>query len=303
MPMDPWRTLAVLIGRLIFAAVFLMAAGFKFAGMSETASFIAAAGFPIPLILAWLAATFEVLLVLGFMTGAFFAETSLLAAAYVIFLAFAFHGPSHWEGNQAEFGFFIDHFTFMAGLLFAAAHGPGRWAFRQTLAGRYQKSSADAPRHCSSKNQDRDEEKSFGVEEAAQALYLGVGYDKRSIGALRLLPPGDADRGWDRKQADEQEAPHLAPEGMVGGVVFPTLQAEDHAQHADGDYRKGEPAIERIDPRQPPKPGAGKAGTHADHLRDEGAEQREHKEMVKDGKGEIEIHPKAFVAALVRMRL
>ncbi|TIL34010.1 MAG: DoxX family protein, partial [Mesorhizobium sp.] len=39
---------------------------------------------------------------------------------------FAFHGPSHWAGNQAEFGFFVDHFTFLAGLLFAAVHGPGR---------------------------------------------------------------------------------------------------------------------------------------------------------------------------------
>jgi putative oxidoreductase len=44
----------------------------------------------------------------------------------VLFLAFAFHGPSHWAGNQAEFGFFVDHFTFLAGLLFAAVHGPGR---------------------------------------------------------------------------------------------------------------------------------------------------------------------------------
>jgi len=43
----------------------------------------------------------------------------------VIFLAFSFHGPSRWSGNQAEFGFFIDHFTFLAGLLFAAVHGPG----------------------------------------------------------------------------------------------------------------------------------------------------------------------------------
>jgi uncharacterized membrane protein YphA (DoxX/SURF4 family) len=25
-----------------------------------------------------------------------------------------------------EFGFFIDHFTFVAGLLFAAVHGPGK---------------------------------------------------------------------------------------------------------------------------------------------------------------------------------
>jgi len=25
-----------------------------------------------------------------------------------------------------EFGFFVDHFTFIAGLLFAAVHGPGK---------------------------------------------------------------------------------------------------------------------------------------------------------------------------------
>ena len=46
----------------------------------------------------------------------------------------AFHGPSLWEGNQAEFGFFIDHFTFLAGLLFAAVHGPGQvLALRRSL--------------------------------------------------------------------------------------------------------------------------------------------------------------------------
>jgi putative oxidoreductase len=119
------RTVAILGARLIFAAVFAMAAVFKFAGMSDTAGYIAAAGFPFPLLLAWLAAIFEVALVLAFLTGAFFSEAALLAAVYVIFLAFAFHGPSHWQGNQAEFGFFIDHFTFLAGLLFAAVHGPG----------------------------------------------------------------------------------------------------------------------------------------------------------------------------------
>src|SRR5690606_41951489 len=87
--------------------------------------YIAAAGCPCPLCLAWVAAIFEVLLVLAFLTGAFFTEAALLAGAYVIFLAFAFHGPSLWQGNQAEFGFFVDHFTFLAGLLFAAVHGPG----------------------------------------------------------------------------------------------------------------------------------------------------------------------------------
>ena len=121
-----WSTAAILTGRLIFALIFIMAVSFKLMDINATAGFIAAAGFPIPTVLAWLAALFELALIACFLTGAYFSEAALLAAAYVLFLAFAFHGPSHWAANQAEFGFFIDHFTFIAGLLFAAAHGPGR---------------------------------------------------------------------------------------------------------------------------------------------------------------------------------
>lgn len=120
-----WTTAAVLVGRLIFAAVFLMALTFKVIDIDGTAAYIASAGFPVPKLLAWLAALFELALTVCLLTGAFFAEAALLAAAYVLFLAFAFHGPSHWSGSQTEFGFFVDHFTFMAGLLFAAVHGPG----------------------------------------------------------------------------------------------------------------------------------------------------------------------------------
>jgi uncharacterized membrane protein YphA (DoxX/SURF4 family) len=43
---------------------------------------------------------------------------------YVLFLGFSFHGPDRWSNNPMEFGFFVDHFTFIAGLLFAAVHGP-----------------------------------------------------------------------------------------------------------------------------------------------------------------------------------
>jgi len=121
-----WRVAAVLVGRLIFAGVFIMAAAFKFADMNGTASFIAAAGFPASTLLAWCAALFETALIFCLLTGAFFSPAALLAGAYVIFLAIFFHGPGRWAGNQAEFGFFVDHFTFLAGLLFAAAHGPGR---------------------------------------------------------------------------------------------------------------------------------------------------------------------------------
>jgi putative oxidoreductase len=120
-----WATAAVLVGRLIFAAAFIMAVSFKLMDINATANVIASAGFPLPNALAWLAALFELALIACFLTGAYFSEACLLAAAYVLFLAFAFHGPAHWAGNQAEFGFFVDHFTFFAGLLFAAAHGPG----------------------------------------------------------------------------------------------------------------------------------------------------------------------------------
>lgn len=117
---------AVLLGRLIFAVVFGMAVSFKLADVGETASFIASAGFPLAHLLTWLAIVLEIVLVLGFLTGGYFSAACLVAAAYVLFLAFAFHGPSHWAANQAEFGFFVDHFTFIAGLLFGAAHGPGK---------------------------------------------------------------------------------------------------------------------------------------------------------------------------------
>ena len=119
------KVIAILVARLIFAGIFAMAASFKFAGMAATAGYIAAAGFPAATLLAWVAALFETALALALLTGAFFSEAALLAAIYVLFLAFAFHGPAHWAGGQSEFGFFVDHFTFVAGLLYAAVHGPG----------------------------------------------------------------------------------------------------------------------------------------------------------------------------------
>ena len=132
-----WTRTATLIARIVFAAVFGMAMAFKFAGMDATAKFIAAAGFPAALPLAWIAAFFELALVICFLTGAFFREAALAAAGYVLFLACAFHGPTLWSANQDQFGFFVDHFTFIAGLLFAAVHGPGaRWSLRLGAHGR-----------------------------------------------------------------------------------------------------------------------------------------------------------------------
>ena len=139
-----WANAATIVARLIFAGVFAMAMSFKFMDINMTAAAIGSIGLPFALPLACIAAVFELGLVLAFLTGAFFSEAALAAAAYVIYLAFSFHGPSHWAGSQAEFGFFVDHFSFTAGLLFAAVHGPGALALKLRLLPRRQATAVPA---------------------------------------------------------------------------------------------------------------------------------------------------------------
>jgi uncharacterized membrane protein YphA (DoxX/SURF4 family) len=121
------KTAAILIARLLFAFAFAQGAAFKFkfVGMDATAAEIAGAGFPFPHLLAWVAAFFEIGLAIAFLTGLFFKEAAIVAAAYVLFLAFSFYGPEHWSGNLMAYGMFSSHLPFIAGLLFAAVHGPG----------------------------------------------------------------------------------------------------------------------------------------------------------------------------------
>jgi uncharacterized membrane protein YphA (DoxX/SURF4 family) len=119
------KTVSIIVARLIFGGAFLVAVVMKFMGMGDTAAAIASIGFPFPLFLAWIAAFFELGLVFALVTGAFFTEAAVLAVGYVLFLAFAFYGPATWPGNLMQLGLFINHLTFIAGLLFAAVHGPG----------------------------------------------------------------------------------------------------------------------------------------------------------------------------------
>ena len=121
------KTAAILVARLLFAFAFAQAAAFKFVfvGIDATAAQIAAVGFPFPTLLAWLAAFFEVALAIALLTGLFFREAAVVAAAYVLFLGFVFYGPGKWSGDLMAYGMFINHLVFIAGLLFAAVHGPG----------------------------------------------------------------------------------------------------------------------------------------------------------------------------------
>lgn len=122
-----WQSWGVMIARLIVAGVFLMAAAFKFMDIGITANAITAVGIPFAVPLSWVAAFFELALAFAFLTGAYFREAALLSIVYILFLGITFHGPSMWAANQMEFGFFVDHFVFVAGLLYMLAHGPGNW--------------------------------------------------------------------------------------------------------------------------------------------------------------------------------
>jgi putative oxidoreductase len=126
-----WVTASVLIARVILIGMFAMAVAFKLMSPSATAGFIASAGFPAPMLLAWLAIIFELALVASLITGLWYSETTLLGAVYVVFLAFAFHGSSHWTDDKGlEFGAFMSHFPFAAAMLYAAAYGAGDFAFK-----------------------------------------------------------------------------------------------------------------------------------------------------------------------------
>ena len=123
-----WAKVALVVARLTLALVFLMAFAGKATSIGTTAQIIESAGFPFPYVLAIVAAIFELALVLSLLTGAYFSEMALLGAAYVLFLAFAFHGPSHWtDAKNLELGSFVSHFPFAAAMLLAAVHGPGTW--------------------------------------------------------------------------------------------------------------------------------------------------------------------------------
>jgi uncharacterized membrane protein YphA (DoxX/SURF4 family) len=126
-----WQRGGLLIARLVIAGVFAMACFFKFKDIGGTAAYIEAAGFPMGVELGWIAAICELLLVISFLTGILMREAALLAAIYVLFLAFAFHGPQTWEGDVNKVGFFVDHFTFTAGLLYMTAFGPGPLGLRR----------------------------------------------------------------------------------------------------------------------------------------------------------------------------
>ena len=125
------KTVSIFVARLIFAAVFLMAGAFKFMGMGADSEVYRRCRLPDPTRAGVAGGNFRGCAGRGVLDGRFLFLRCLPRRGLRRVPGFCLSWAVALEGNQAEFGFFVDHFTFVAGLLFAAVHGPGdKWVWR-----------------------------------------------------------------------------------------------------------------------------------------------------------------------------
>lgn len=117
----------LLIGRLLLAAIFLVAGLRKLMGVAASAGYLAKLGFPMPEVLVWVAIAIEIggalLLILGW-------QTRRVAWLMILFVAIA-TAMAHrfWEFDAAQYNNQLNHFlknvAVIGGFLYVAAFGAG----------------------------------------------------------------------------------------------------------------------------------------------------------------------------------
>ncbi len=117
-----WSTHALLVGRIGMGALFLIAGANKLQGIDGVAAMIGGAGLPMPVVLAWFAALFEVAVGAAIILGTYFKEATISLAVFVCIITMIFHSPTNWAENSMPF---MKNMAIVGGLLFMAAHGAG----------------------------------------------------------------------------------------------------------------------------------------------------------------------------------
>lgn len=121
---------AALVGRILLAAIFIIAGVGKISGFDGTVGYITSKGLPMPQVLAALTILVEVgggiLLVLGWKAR----WAALAIAVFTILAAFLFH--NYWTYPPAErmsqFNSFWKNIAIVGGMLMTMAFGPGRFS-------------------------------------------------------------------------------------------------------------------------------------------------------------------------------
>ena len=117
----------LLVGRLLLAAVFLVAGIRKAMAVAGSAGYFAKLGFPMPEVMVYIAIIIEVggalMLIAGYKTRI----AAWALAAFVVIATFMAH--RFWEFPDAQYANQMNHFlknaAIVGGMMFVAACGPG----------------------------------------------------------------------------------------------------------------------------------------------------------------------------------
>lgn len=112
----------LLIGRLLIAALFLVAGIGKLTAMAGTTAYFNKLGLPAPQVMVWLTIMVEIggalLLILGWQTR----RVAWVLAAFTVVATFL--GHPIWN-DPSQLNHFLKNLAVIGGLLFVAAIGPG----------------------------------------------------------------------------------------------------------------------------------------------------------------------------------
>lgn len=125
--MQALASVAPLLGRLLFAALFIPAGLSKLTGFQGTVGYIASKGLPLPQAGAAAAIVVEVLVALALLVGWRTRWAALILAVFTAAAAVIFH--NYWavpaERQMAQSINFWKNIAIVGGLLFVVAHGAG----------------------------------------------------------------------------------------------------------------------------------------------------------------------------------
>lgn len=114
---------ALLLGRILLAALFIVAGFGKFTGIDGFAGMLASKGLPMPLIVAYAIAALELFGGLAIAAGFMVRPVALALAAFCVATAFIGH-----MGDSTQM---LKNFAIAGGFLVLAASGPGSLAVQR----------------------------------------------------------------------------------------------------------------------------------------------------------------------------
>jgi putative oxidoreductase len=130
MPTDAQRDWAVLFGRVLLAAMFVISGYGKIAGFEGTAGYIADKGLPLPQVLAAFAILIELGGGLAILLGWKTRWAALAVAVFLIVITPIFHAywaaaPAEMMGQEINF---MKNVSILGGVLLLLGFGPGRYS-------------------------------------------------------------------------------------------------------------------------------------------------------------------------------